>query len=297
VPIRPAPKITRSSTSRSPFAIRSLHARADVFSPNARSIEPYAPATQWAIVAFMVLAGTNFALLFAGVVRRSLRPIARDDEFRTYIALLAIASAVVWVELVSEDVYSGESGVRHAVFNLVAMMTTTGFASADFAEWPPLTHLVLIGVLVIGASAGSTSGSIKLVRHVVIAKMLRREIDQTVHPHRVAPLRVNTAVVDERALRAIIVFVFLYLGVLAVGATVVLIDSSLRDIELSGFDALAAAATTLGGAGPGLGFAGPMGSFAPFSDLSTFGLTALMYLGRLEIIPVIVIFTRSHWRA
>jgi trk system potassium uptake protein TrkH len=267
------------------------------FSPNGRSIEPYAPATQWAIVAFMVLAGTNFALLFAGVVRRSLRPFARDDEFRTYLVLLVIASAVVWLELVSEDVYSGETGVRQAVFNLVAMMTTTGFATADFAEWPPLTHLVLIGVVVIGASAGSTSGSIKLVRHVVIAKMLRREIDQTVHPHRVAPLRVNTAVVDERALRAIIVFVFLYLGVLAAGATAILIDSSLRGIELSGFDALAAAATTLGGAGPGLGFAGPMGSFAPFSDFSSFVLAALMYLGRLEIIPVIVIFTRSHWRA
>jgi trk system potassium uptake protein TrkH len=267
------------------------------FSTNSRSIEPYAPATQWAIVAFMILAGTNFALLFAALVRRSLRPFARDDEFRTYIVLLAVASAVVWVELVNEDVYAGETAVRQAVFNLVAMMTTTGFASADFALWPPLTHLVLIGVLVIGASAGSTSGSIKLVRHVVIAKMLRREVDQTVHPHRVTPLRVNAAVVDERALRAIIVFVFLYLGVLAAGATAVLIDSSLRGVELAGFDALAAAATTLGGGGPGLGFAGPMGSFAPFSDLSTFLLTALMYLGRLEIIPVLVIFTRSHWRA
>jgi trk system potassium uptake protein TrkH len=267
------------------------------FSPNGRSIAPYAPATQWVIVAFMILAGTNFALLFAGLVRRSLKPFARDDEFRVYIALLAIASAVVWLELVSEDVYSGDAAVRHAVFNLVAMMTTTGFVNADFAVWPPLTHLVLIGVLLIGASAGSTSGSIKLVRHVVIAKMLRREIDQTVHPHRVAPLRVNTAVVDERALRAIIVFVFLYLGVLAAGATAVLIDSSLRGVELSGFDAFAAAATTLGGGGPGLGFAGPMGSFAPFSDLSTVVLSSLMYLGRLEIIPVLVIFTRSHWRA
>ena len=103
--------------------------------------------------------------------------------------------------------------------------------------------------------------------------------------------------VDERALRAIIVFVFLYLGVLAAGATVVLVDSSLAGVDLASFDALAAAATTLGGAGPGLGFAGPMGSFAPFSDLSTFVLTALMYLGRLEILPVLVIFTRSHWRA
>ena len=127
--------------------------------------------------------------------------------------------------------------------------------------------------------------------------MLRREIDQTLHPEVVAPLRVNGAVVDERALRAIIVFVFLYLGVCVAGAVIVLVDSTLQDVPQAPFDSLAAAATTLGGAGPGLGFAGPMGSFAPFSDVSTLVLTALMYLGRLEIVPVLVLFTASHWRA
>jgi trk system potassium uptake protein len=176
-------------------------------------------------------------------------------------------------------------------------MTTTGFANADFNQWTALTSMVLFGVTLLGASAGSTSGSIKLIRHIAIAKMLRREIDQTLHPGVVRPLWINNQVVDERALRAIIVFVFLYLGVLAAGATAVLVDSSLRSVELSGFDALAAAATTLGGAGPGLGFAGPMGSFAPFTNLSTLMMTALMYLGRLEIIPVLVLFTASHWRA
>ena len=156
---------------------------------------------------------------------------------------------------------------------------------------------MLFGVILLGASAGSTSGSIKLVRHVVIAKMLRRELDQTLHPHRVAPLRINGGVVDERALRAIIVFVFLYVGVLLAGAVVILIDSSLRGVPLTTFGSLAASGTTLGGVGPGLGFAGPMGSFAPFSDFSTLVLTAQMYLGRLEIIPVLVLFTRSHWQA
>ena len=177
------------------------------------------------------------------------------------------------------------------------MMTTTGFASSDFALWSPLTMLVLFGVVMIGGSAGSTSGSIKLIRHIVIAKMLRREIDQTLHPEVVAPLRVNGAVVDERSLRAIIVFVFLYLGVLLGGASIVLFDSALRDVDVGVFESFAAAATTLGGAGPGLGFAGPMGSFEPFSDLSELVLTALMYLGRLEIVPVLVLFTTSHWRA
>lgn len=266
------------------------------FSPEARSLEPFAPATQWVIVVFMLLAGTNFALLFAGIARRRPGLLARDDEVRVGLLLLVAASLVVVVGLLKTDALGGEQAVRHGVFNTVSMLTTTGFVTDDFNEWPALPLLVLFGVVMIGGSAGSTSGSIKLVRHIVIAKMLRREIDQTLHPEVVAPLRVNGAVVDERALRAIIVFVFLYLGVCVAGAVIVLFDSTLQGVELTPFHSLTAAATTLAGAGPSLGFAGPMGSFAPFSDVSTLVLTALMYLGRLEIVPVLVLFTASHWR-
>ena len=266
------------------------------FSPDPRSIEPFAPASQWAIVVFMLLAGTNFALLFVGIARRRLPMLGRDEEVRVGVLLLLAASVVVVVGLLKADLLGGEQVVRHGVFNTVSMMTTTGFASDDFNAWPSLPVLVLFGAVMIGASAGSTSGSIKLVRHIVIAKMLRREIDQTLHPEVVAPLRVNGAVVDERALRAIIVFVFLYVGVCVAGAVIVLFDSTLRGLELPPFHSLTAAATTLAGAGPSLGFAGPMGSFAPFSDFSTLVLTALMYLGRLEIVPVLVLFTASHWR-
>ena len=267
------------------------------FSPEARSLEPFAPATQWVIVFFMLVAGTNFALLYAGIIGK--RPIlfGRDEEFRIGLLVAALASVIVVVELVSADVLAGGTAVRDGVFNTVSMMTTTGFASADFNQWTSLTALVLFGLALLGASAGSTSGSIKLVRHIVIAKMLQREIDQTVHPQVVSPLRVNGEPMDERALRAIIVFVFLYLGVCAAGAFGILLDSALRGVDLTPFGSLAASITTLGGVGPGLGFAGPMGSFAPFSDLSTFILTALMYLGRLEIVPVLVLFTASHWRA
>jgi trk system potassium uptake protein TrkH len=127
--------------------------------------------------------------------------------------------------------------------------------------------------------------------------MLRREVDQTLHPGVVVPLRVNGQVVDERALRAIIVFVFLYLGLWAAGAIAILLDSALQSVDLTAFQALADAASMLGGVGPGLGFAGPMGSYEPFSNVSTVVLTSLMYLGRLEIIPVLVLFTASHWRA
>ena len=267
------------------------------FSPEPRSIEPFAAATQWTIAVFMLVAGTNFALLYAVFVAKRPHLLARDEEVRLGAVLLVLASAIVVVELLTAGTLAGAEAVRHGVFNTASMMTTTGFASSDFNEWSPLTALVLFGVVLIGASAGSTSGSIKLVRHLVIAKMLQREIDQTVHPDVVAPLRVNGEVVDERALRAIIVFVFLYLGVCAAGAVVILVDSALRGVDLTAFQSLAVAASLLGGVGPGLGFAGPMGPFAPFSDVSTVALTALMYLGRLEIVPVLVLFTASHWRA
>jgi trk system potassium uptake protein TrkH len=176
-------------------------------------------------------------------------------------------------------------------------MSTTGYASADFNEWPALIALVFVGLMFVSASAGSTSGSIKLVRHVVIAKMLRRELDQTIHPELVEPVRLNGGAVDERTLRSIIAFAFLYVGIAAAGAFGVLLDSARADVVVTPFQAIAAAATTLGGVGPGFGFAGPMGSFEPFSDVSKVLLTALMWLGRLEIIPIVVLFTRSYWRA
>ena len=266
------------------------------FSTAARSIEPFAPASQWTIAVFMLLAGTNFALLFATIVRRRTTALTRDEEFRAYVGVLAVASALVLIGLLKAGTFSGEAAVRHAVFNTASMLTTTGFASTDFSHWAPLGVLMLFVVVLIGPSAGSSGGSIKLVRHVVIAKMLRREIEQTVHPDLVAPLRLNQTVVGEGALRATITFVLLYLGICGASAVVLLADSTLQGLDLNTFESLAAATTTLSNTGPGLGFAGPMGSFAPFGDFSTSLMAVLMYLGRLELLAVLVLFAPSYWR-
>jgi trk system potassium uptake protein len=266
------------------------------FSPRGRSIEEFGAASQWAIVVFMILGGTSFALLYAALVRRRPTSLLRDEEFRVYLLLLAAASVVVVVELASERIVTGEAAIRHGVFNTVSIFTTTGFASADFNQWNALTTFVLVGGMLVSASAGSTAGGIKLVRHVVIAKMLRRELDQTLHPELVKPIRLSGSPVDEEALGAIVVFAFIYVGLVVAGAAVLLLDSARVDLSLSPFQALAAAATTMASVGPGFGFAGPMGSFEPFSDVSKVALTALMWLGRLELIPILVLFTRSYWR-
>ena len=266
------------------------------FSTHARSFEFFGPATQWATVFFMVVAGTNFALMYRAVVGGRPRVFARDEEFRAYIALLALGSGLLLVELASEGIFAGEAAVRHAVFNAVSTMTTTGFASADFNEWTTFTAVTLVALMFFGASAGSTTGSVKVVRHLLVAKMLRRELAQTVHPELVSTVRLNRQLVDERALRAVIVFVLLYVGIFAAGSFALVADAARIDLPLRPLDAIAASATTLGNVGPAFGIAGPMGSFAEFSDFSKLVMTALMYVGRLEILPVAVLLTRNYWR-
>jgi trk system potassium uptake protein TrkH len=266
------------------------------FSTEARSAEAFGAASQWVIVAFMVIGGANFALLYRTFVRRQPAPLVRDEEFRLYIALLALASLLVVGELWTEGVARGEEAVRAAVFQVVSIMTTTGAANADFTAWPLFAAIVLLAAMFFGGSAGSTTGSVKVVRHLLIGRILRRELDQTVHPEIVSRVHLNGVPVDERTLRAILGFVLLYIGVFAVGAFALVADAARVDLELRLLEAVGAAAAALGNVGPAFGFAGPMGSFDPFSGLSKGVMIVLMWLGRLEIIPVAVLFSRHYWR-
>jgi trk/ktr system potassium uptake protein len=266
------------------------------FSPENRSATTLAATTQWVIALFMVVAGINFALMFRTIVRRQPRALPRDEEFRVYLGLLVLGSAVLAVELWTEGLDSGEAAIRHGVFQAASMMTTTGYASANYVVWPTLALMAIVGLMFMGGSAGSAAGSVKIVRHLLLGKVLRRELAQTVHPELVRPIRLNSIVVDERTLRAVGSFILLYIGIFIVGASLLAIEAARAGVELSVQDSIAAAAATLGNVGPGLGFAGPLGSYEPFSDLSSAILIGLMWLGRLEILPVVVLFTRSYWR-
>ena len=266
------------------------------FSPEPRSIEPFTAATQWVIVVFMVIAGLSFALLYRAFVQRRPRSLLRDEEARLYVIILIAVSTLLTIELWRENLLHGEGAIRASVFQVVSMTTTTGYASVDFVGWPALALMILVAVMFIGGSAGSTGGSVKVVRHLVLGKAIRRELRQTVHPEAILPIRLNGAVVDERTIRAVTTFVLLYIGIFAVGASILAIDAAFQGPRISALDAVALSATTLGNVGPGLGLAGPMGSFADFSDLSTVVMTMLMWMGRLELVPVIVLLTRGYWR-
>jgi trk system potassium uptake protein TrkH len=267
------------------------------FSPKNDSLAGFSAAAQWVTLLFMLLAGINFLRLYRVFVQRQPRAVARDEELRLYLAFLAVGSLLLGLELFTGGFESGEAGVRHAVFAAVSIMTTTGFASTDYTAWGALATMTLLLLMFVGASAGSTGGSIKVIRHLLLFRIVRRELEQTVHREAVVPIRLNGRGVDERALRSVSVFVLLYLVIFALGTIALLLDARRGVAEITAFEALGAAAACLGNVGPAFGFAGPFGSYEPFSDLSTGVLSALMWLGRLEIVPVAVLLSRSYWRA
>ena len=266
------------------------------FSTQVRSVEEFAAASQWVIALFMALAGANFALTYRALLRRQPSVFVRDEEFRLYIGLLTLGSLALFVELLARDVFAGEAAVRHAVFQAVSMMTTTGLVSADFNLWGLLAAVVLVALMFFGGSAGSTAGSVKVIRHLLLGRIFRRELDLTIHPELVSRVRYNGRPVQGHILRAVQSFVMLYVGLFAVGTFLLVADAARVGLDLRLIDAVGAAATTLGNVGPAFGFAGPMGSFEPFSDVSTGVMVVLMWAGRLEIIPVAVLLTRSYWR-
>jgi trk system potassium uptake protein TrkH len=266
------------------------------FSTQPRSAEEFSAEAQWILASFMLVAGANFALMYLGFVRRRPHTFARDEELRLYLALALVATGALTAMIWGYGIADGEAAVRAGFFQTVSIMTTTGMASADFATWPAVLLLALFALMFVGGSAGSTGGSIKVVRHLLLGKVLRRELDQTVSPEVVLPIRVNGTPVDERTLRAVAAFVLLYVGIWAVGAAVLAIDSAITGAGLGTLDSLAASATALGNIGPGFGATGPMGSFAPLGDVSKIAMIGLMWAGRLEIIPVVVLLTRRYWR-
>ncbi len=266
------------------------------FSTQPTSAAAFSPEAQWILALFMAIAGANFALTYRAVLRRRPQVFARDEEFRLYVFLLVGASVALTIMLWGEGIATGEEAVRQAAFQVVSIMTTTGMATTDFVLWPSLLVLTLFALMFVGGSAGSTGGSIKVVRHLLLGKVLRREVDQTLSPEFVMPVRLNGTSVEERTVRAVAAFILLYVGLWAVGASVIAIESAISGPTLGTLDAMGASATTLGNIGPGFGVAGPYGSFADYGEASKITMIGLMWTGRLEIIPVVVLLTRHYWR-
>ncbi|XGI83000.1 TrkH family potassium uptake protein [Halorutilales archaeon Cl-col2-1] len=275
------------------------------FSPEARSIEAFSPLVQWSIVPFMLAAGTNFAL-FWYLLNLDFGDFFGDEEFRSYIGVTAVLSlmgaALIFFDPGLESVdgigrIAGEvePALRHSVFQFTSIVTTTGYASMDFNAWGFGSTVLLFIALFVGGSTGSTGGAIKIMRWVVVVKSIKRELFTTVHPEAVRPVRLSGNPLDERAIRGVLVFVTTYLVLFFVGVFLVAVDASNAGVDISLLEAASAVAATLGNVGPGFGAVGPMNNYAFFSDTTKLFMVVLMWAGRLEIIPVLVVLTPSYW--
>ncbi|WP_457750834.1 TrkH family potassium uptake protein [Thermococcus sp.] len=264
------------------------------FSPLALSIEAFSPAVQWVVIVFMILAGANFAL-FWYLLRGDFR-IARNEEFRWYVAILLVLSLILVPMLMRQYGFSFPTAFRQALFQVASIVTTTGYATMNFALWSLPAQFVLFFAMFIGGSSGSTAGSIKVVRWVVAIKAVFRELFQSFHGRSVKPIKLGGRIVDERSVRGVLAFIVLYFVVFLVSSVLVVLNGTTTGKPIPLADAMSAVAATLGNIGPGVGSIGPMANYLIFPTGTKILMFFLMWLGRLEIVTALVLFTRSYWK-
>ena len=265
------------------------------FSPNAESMQQYDALTLTILTVFQIIAGANFALWYL-MVKRDWGAALRDGEFRVYMLLLGAASALVAIGLLLTTDKGWVASFGEATFQVVTIMTTTGYASQDFNTWAAFCLLILFLTMFIGGCAGSTAGAIKVVRIRLLAGVMRRDIETAVHPEAVRAVRVNRKPVGESAIQGATVFAGIYVTAWAVGTALILLFCTIAGTDVDAFNAMTSSATAIGNVGPSTGIAGPFGSFQPYPDGAKITMAALMWIGRLEIIPIFVLFTRAFWR-
>ena len=247
-------------------------------------------AIEWIITIFMFLSGANFALYYTIYRRKKLSVFTHNNEFKLYTLIVFTAIIFEVYSLYSISGYSIGDSIREAAFLVVSIITTTGFGTADFAQWSFLGQVILISLMFVGGCTGSTGGSIKVGRILVLIKQTKLELQRCLHPRAVLSLKIDGENVAHQNVLNVTVFFFLYIGIVLAGTILMTVVG--RDLITS----FTAAATCLGNIGPGLGLVGPTKNFAFLSGGEKYFLSFLMLLGRLEIYTVLVLFLPSFWR-
>ena len=242
-------------------------------------------------VFFMLLAGVSVALYFVAWKKRSLLPLWRNVEARAFFGVMAGAVALISLYLWHAGTYPGYlEALRHTVFHVVSVGTTTGYATQDYAQWPPFAPLLLLLLGCFATCGGSTGGGIKMMRMLLLLKQAQLEMVRIVHPSVVTPVVIGNQVVPPRVMQNIIAFMMVY------GATLVVLTMLLVFSGLDIVSAFTAVVACLNNIGPGLGNVGPALNYASLSDFQTWVCTFAMVLGRLELLSLLVLFTPQFWR-
>jgi trk system potassium uptake protein TrkH len=260
------------------------------FSPYTDSVAHFSTGPQIIILVFMLMAGANFALYYAVVQRRDLSAL-RDVELRVYLGIALVATLLVSVDIFAAGSVDSVGGaLLHGAFQVASLLTTTGFATEDFSQWPGMAHAILMGLMFAGGCAGSTAGGAKIIRLLIGWKLAMREVHLTFSPNSVIVTTVGDQVVPEESTRSVIALLLLW--VLGWGAGALLLSVGDTDIVTASTASLA----TVSNIGPGLAAVGPAGNFSFFADWQKLLMVALMWLGRLEFFAVLALLLPRFWR-
>ena len=257
------------------------------FGIKADSIASYSPYIQWVITAFMLLFGINFNLFYLIILGR-VKNALKSSELWCYISIVAASVTVICINIAG-TFQSFADCIRTSAFQVASIITTTGYSTVDFNLWPEFSKTILLILMFIGGCAGSTAGGLKVSRIVLIFKMIKKELRHMLHPRSVSSVKFEGKKVDGITQNS----VYSYFTIFMVSFFAVLLVLSFEDFDfLTNFTAVSACINNIG---PGLGLVGPAGSFAGFGELSKLALSFAMLLGRLEIYPLLFLFTPSVW--
>jgi trk system potassium uptake protein TrkH len=249
----------------------------------------YSPYSQYIVMIFMFLAGIS-QVMYYYLIKFNFKKVKQNEELWFYIIVAIVAGTIATIILLLNYTWTLEESFRLGFFQIISIMTCTGFASADFILWPVTAVLLIFLMMFSGGSTGSTSGGIKMARHLIVMKNIKNVFIKLNHPKSITFIRLNGKSIAENTNISILSFVVLYLFIFILGTIIV---------TITGVDPITSAssvATCMAGIGPGLGTVGPMSNFAHMPEVTKVVLSLLMILGRLEIITVFTIFTRTFWK-
>ena len=252
------------------------------------SMASYSPYVQTVTAVFMLICGVNFSCYYL-ILLGKLRAVFRDEELRLYLGIVGVSVLLIFLN-VRGMFAGGWEALRHSFFQVSSIITTSGFATTDFNLWPGFSKAILFGLMFIGACAGSTGGGLKCMRLLLLIKGVKRNISQTLHPQKVQVIRVNGRVMDEKILANTNSYFAAYMLLIAVSFLVISLDGQSLETDLS------AVISCLNNVGPGLDAVGPTVNFSFYSPISKTVLILDMLLGRLEIFPILVLFSRHTWK-
>jgi trk system potassium uptake protein TrkH len=262
------------------------------FSTNVGSLGAYSSYSQWVVIVFMTLAGMSFALHYK-VVRRDPFAYFRSAGLRVYLVIVFFAAVLMMIGTWGGSV---ADTIRNAVFTSLTIVTTTGYATVDFALWIPPLGVLIIGLMFVGGMAGSTAGSIKTDRLQILYEASRTDVRRIIHPRGVFVTRTGGNVVPDLVVEAVQTFFLLYMFAFMTGTFLLAIISWFGGTHLDIVTTVSAVASSLGNIGPGLGEVGPTGNYLVIPAAGKWLLAMLMIIGRLEILPILILFNREVWR-